>query len=99
MVKNLPEMQETRVQSLGWEDTLEKGMPTTPVFLPGEFHGQRSLAGFSPRGCKESDMNEQLTQTVSGRLTFLQDHPVLVTSRALSISWDFYGRRECKTGT
>ena len=74
-------------------------MPTTPVFLPGEFHGERSLAGCSPRGCKELDMNEQLTQTVSGRLMFLQDHPVLVTSRAMSISWDFYGRRECKTGT
>ena len=27
----------------------------TPVFLPGEFHGQRSLAGYSPWGCKESD--------------------------------------------
>jgi len=27
----------------------------TPVFLPGESHGQRRLAGFSPRGCKESD--------------------------------------------
>ena len=33
----------------------------TPVFLPGEFHGQRSLAGYSPRGCKESDMTEGLT--------------------------------------
>ena len=32
----------------------------TPVFLPGESHGQRSLAGYSPRGCKESDMTEQL---------------------------------------
>ena len=30
----------------------------TPVFLPGESHGQRSLAGYSPRGCKESDMTE-----------------------------------------
>ena len=30
----------------------------TPVFLPGEFHGQRSLVGYSPRGCKESDMTE-----------------------------------------
>ena len=29
---------------------------TTPVFLPGEFHGQRSFAGYSPWGCKESDM-------------------------------------------
>ena len=30
----------------------------TPVFLPGEFHGQRSLAGYSPWGHKESDMTE-----------------------------------------
>ena len=29
-----------------------------PVFLPGESHGQRSLAGYSPWGCKESDMTE-----------------------------------------
>ena len=33
---------------------------TTPVFLPGESHGQRSRAGYSPRGCKESDMTEWL---------------------------------------
>ena len=33
----------------------------TPVFLPGEFHGQMSLAGYSPWGPKESDMIEQLT--------------------------------------
>ena len=33
----------------------------TPVFLPGEFHGQRSLAGYSPWGCKESDSTEQIT--------------------------------------
>ena len=45
MVKNLPAVQETQVQSLGLEDPLE--IPT-PVFLPGEFHGQRSLAGYSP---------------------------------------------------
>ena len=42
-VKNLPEMKETNVRSLGWEDPLEKGMPATPVFLSGESHGQRSL--------------------------------------------------------
>ena len=35
-VKNLPVMQETWVQYLGWEDPLEKVMATTPVFLPGE---------------------------------------------------------------
>ena len=33
----------------------------TPIFLPGEFHGQRSLAGYSPWGRKESDSTEQLT--------------------------------------
>ena len=37
-----------QVQSLGQEDPLEKEMATTPVFLPGESHGQRSLAGYSP---------------------------------------------------
>ena len=44
-VKNLPEMQETWVQSLVWEDALEKDIAPTPVFLPGEFHGQRNLGG------------------------------------------------------
>ena len=49
-VKNLPAMQETWLPSPGREDPLEKGMATPPVFLPGEFHGQRSLAGYSPWG-------------------------------------------------
>ena len=39
LVKNPPAMQETWVQSLGWEDLLEKGKVPTPVFWPGEFHG------------------------------------------------------------
>ena len=50
MVKNLPAMRKTWVRSLGWEDPLEKGMATTPVFLSGESHGQRNLAGHSPWG-------------------------------------------------
>ena len=33
----------------------------TPVVLPGESHGQRSLVGYSPWGCKELDTTEQLT--------------------------------------
>ena len=44
--------QETRVRSLGWEDPLVKETATTPVFLPGESHGQRSLVAYSPWGCK-----------------------------------------------
>ena len=39
-----------------WENLLEEGMQPTPVFLPGESHGQRSLAGYSPWGRKESYM-------------------------------------------
>ena len=57
MVKNLPATQETWVQSLGWR----RQWQSTPVFLPEESHGQRSCVGYSPWGCKESDMTEQLT--------------------------------------
>ena len=62
MVKNLPAMWETWVWSLGWEDSPGEGkwLPT-PVFLPGEFRGQRSLVGYSPWGCKELDTTERLT--------------------------------------
>ena len=58
MVKTLPAMQETWVQSLGWEDPPEKGMVIHFRTLPGGFHGQISLAGYSPWGCKELDMTE-----------------------------------------
>ena len=58
MVKNLPAMRETQVQSLGQEDPMEKEMAPTPVFLPGESHGWRSLMGYSPRGHKELDTTE-----------------------------------------
>ena len=57
-VKDPPAMQEMRVRSLGWEDPLGEGMQPTPVFLPGESHGQRSLAGYSPSGRKVSDVTE-----------------------------------------
>ena len=58
MAKNLPAVQETQVQFLGQEDPLEEGMATTPVFLPGESHEQRSLGGYGPWGHKESDTTE-----------------------------------------
>ena len=45
----------------GQEDPLEKEMASTPIFLPGKFHGQRSLEGYSSWGNKESDTTEQLT--------------------------------------
>ena len=61
MVKNPPAMRETRfdlwVRKIPWR----KEWQPTPAFLPGEVHGQRSLAGYSPWCCKESDMTEELT--------------------------------------
>ena len=60
MVKDLPAMQETWVGSLSREDPLEKGMLMlpTPIFCPGEFHGQRRQAGYNLQGIKESEMAE-----------------------------------------
>ena len=61
MVNNLPAVQETWVQSLGREDPLEKGLAATSVFLPGDFHGQGSLVGYSSWGWKGLDSTERLT--------------------------------------
>ena len=51
-LKHLPAMWETWVRSLGWEDPWRRKWQPTPVFLPGESHGQKSLAGYSPWGHK-----------------------------------------------
>ena len=50
MLKNLPAMQDTGVQSLGQEDPLEKEMATHSSILAWRIHGQRSLAGYSLLG-------------------------------------------------
>ena len=60
MVKNLPAMLETWVQSLGQEDPLRREWQPTPVFLSGKSHGERSLVGYSPWGLKELEMTERL---------------------------------------
>ena len=54
----MQEPKEMQVRPLGQEDPLEEGMATTAIFLPGESHGQRSLAGCSPRGLEEPDRTE-----------------------------------------
>ena len=59
-VQNPPAIWETQVRSVGGEDPLEKEMATHSSILPGKSHGQRSLAGCSPWGCKESDMTERV---------------------------------------
>ena len=50
------------VRSLGQEDPLEEGMATTPVFLPGESHAQRSLAGYSPWGLPREFIESETTE-------------------------------------
>ena len=59
VVKNLPAKagDTSLISGLGRSPGERNGKPT-PVFLPGKFHGQRSLVGYTPWGCKESDMTE-----------------------------------------
>ena len=52
MVKNLPTMQEIQVQSLGQEDSLEKGMATQSSILARRIPWTEELVGYSPWGCK-----------------------------------------------
>ena len=56
-------MQQTQVRSLGREDPREEGMATHSSTLAWESQGQRSLAGYSPRGCKELDTTDPFTLT------------------------------------
>ena len=57
-IKNLLGMQETWVQFLGGEIPWSRKWQPTPVFLPEEFHGQRSLVGYSPWDHKKLDTTE-----------------------------------------
>ena len=68
LVKNLPVMQKTWLQSLGQKDPLEEGMATHSSSCLENPHGQRCLASYSSWGCKESDTTEQLSmaQTLFG---------------------------------
>ena len=66
------ETEEMWVRSLGWGDPLEKMRQPTPVFLPGESHEQRRLAGKKPLGFKELDMTEASQhRTLQTSLQFL----------------------------
>ena len=62
MVESLPAIWEARVQSLGWEDPLEKEMATHSSTLAWKMDrgGQKNLVGYSPRGRKESNMTERI---------------------------------------
>ena len=75
--KNLPANAGDVGSSPGLEGSPGEGNgKPTPVFLPGKFHEQRSLAGYSPRGPKESDTTERLS-------THAQSHPACGGDREL----------------
>ena len=65
-VKNSPSVQEIWIQPLGWEDPLEEGMATRSSILTWRIP-RTEAPGYSPWGCKESDMTEQV------RLSLYQD--------------------------
>ena len=62
VVKNLPanagDIRNTGLIPRGQEDPCRRAWQPTPVFLPGESHRQRSLAGYSPGGHTQLDMTE-----------------------------------------
>ena len=60
--------------------------PPTPVFLPGESQGQRSLGGYSPWGCKESDMAQlSLSLSYTG---FIQENQDAVRAGGIEVKKD-----------
>ena len=66
IVKTPPAMQEPWIQSLGWEDPLEKGIANHSSILAWRIPWTWSLMGYSPQGRKESDTTEWLTLSLSG---------------------------------
>ena len=74
-------MSDPCVRKIPWR---RKWLPTT-VFLPGEFHGQRSLAGYSPRGHKELDMTECITLSHAS-LQQMYINPKLADADTLDVS-------------
>ena len=76
MVKSLPAMWETQVQSLGWKD-LEKGMATHSSFLALRIPCTEDLVGYSPWGHKESDITGQLSFSLDKNITYIRPGPWL----------------------
>ena len=72
MVKNPPAMQELQVQPWVGKISWRRAWQPTPVFLPGESHGQRNLAGYSPWGRRQSDMTSNFTCSAGAVGKFLQ---------------------------
>ena len=73
MVKNPPAKQEIRVGSMSWEDPLETGTATTPVFLPGEFHDRGTWQDTHHRVIKSWTRLKQLSpHTYTGNINVVE---------------------------
>ena len=97
MVKYLPTMQETSVRSLGWEDPLEKRIATHSSILAWRIHGQRSLVGYSPWGCKQSDTTERLTRRKTENIIMSKRQNIQINSTVNYIQYpgiNYHGK-EC----
>ena len=86
MLKNLPAVHETWVRSLGPKTPWRREWQPTPVFLPGESDGQRSLAGYSPWGRRESDTIKRVTHIHTFSVGFT-DHCSTTSSSGWNSSW------------
>ena len=70
-IKRLPAMWETQVQSLGWEDPLEKEMATQSSILAWRIPWTEEPGGYRPCGCKERNTAEQLSTQPKTDMTSL----------------------------
>ena len=69
-----------------------EGLPT-PIFLPGEFHGQRNLAGYSPWDCKGSDTSEEKamaphSSTLAWKIPWMEEPGGLQSMGSLRVGHD-----------
>ena len=78
VIKTLLAMQESQVQSQSGDDSLEKETAIYSSILPGESHGQRSLAGYSPWDCKESDTAEYAQKQKNRGRILKESTPVIL---------------------
>ena len=79
MVKNPPanaEVRDTGLIPVSERSPWRRKWQLTPIFLPGKYHGERSLVDYSPWGLKESDMTERLTLFHKVLLNFAQVEPL-----------------------
>ena len=101
-VKRLSTKRETRVRSLGREDHWRRKWQSTPVLLPGKSQGQRSLVGYSPWGCKESDTCLILIISISRSETFHKERryfPLILLSSSCRSLYFFPMLSSSRPGT